>query len=79
MTRIIIIHRITCRISMRIKMLFRFGLFGSILSFTPDSGDFWSPENQDSKKLSDAFEALLRPLFDSGKDLEIFIVWQVLY
>ena len=55
-------------------MLFRFGLFGSILSFTPDSGDFWSPENQDSKKLSDAFEALLRPLFDSGKDLEIFIV-----
>ena len=59
--------------SMRIKMVFRFGLFGSILAFSPDS-DFWSPENQDSKKLSDAFEALLRPLFDSGKDLEIFIV-----
>ena len=62
-------------------MVFRFGLFGSILtlnrasslSFSPDSGDFWSPENQDSKKLSDAFEALLRPLFDSGKDLEILI------
>ena len=54
-------------------MIFRFGLFGSILAFSPDS-DFWSPENQDSKKLSDAFEALLRPLFDSGKDLEIFIV-----
>ena len=55
-------------------MVFQFGLFGSILSFTPDSKDFWSPENQNSKKLSDAFEALLRPLFDSGKDLEIFIV-----
>ena len=58
-------------------MVFQFGLFGSILSFSPDSGDFWTPENQDSRKLSDAFEALLRPLFDSGKDFEI-IGWQAM-